>query len=1030
MKFIKQESSEEKKGLPGGRNETLTSINKTTSVESTSDDYEEVELTDEEIDFYKSQGFFVEEIEPTIEKEFDLQLPHKEHKDHKGIEAHGDVHINPEHIMGHASIGTDKVNIDFLGSTPTSAQERKYHLGNIASNLNYKVNDNLSLSGGLNLEPHKKPQVNVGLKYKFNEGGEFDKEEYGWQYKKEGDKYLTRKSGDTDWITATGDPLNHIKSKVYGEIVQNFDPSVVQSSSKSQKTKVKSKEIQDIQNELLDNDYYLGGYGADGIDGEFTQDALAAYQSGISSEDYNKQFGNTKLPNSNITVPNTIINNTNGIKNPVAPTLSETAQQSLNQNIEADLEQDSDVDPLVTSKTSKKEEEKGVRVFSEEGDYFELSSVPDLDDRIYQHADDFIIEDFDNSRKYYGGTEFSNPEQKKIHKQFKYIDRKTGGSCLAGALNCNSDFVSVRAGAPSIRQLMEDHDNWVRADLSKYSVKSGDLLDSENSYEHTKGYDSWEIGDALVGEGLAKDLWVVSDEEAKNVNKHIPDSFRKLIDEGRIPVGTMLFQGTSLHDGYTGYTSKKDGNRARHSMTVVGFDKDGTPLVYETGNLMRIDDTKYGGHNFVMNRMIVPNGYENYTFENLKKGKAERYKQLGYDANPEEIKYTDNKEYKPYVNGMKKAMHNVEYKVANDYDIDKSVMDKISNRVIGHAAQESNFNNQGEDTKPFFSTNPSHLFMGSGMKIATEGYLQDLGKGALKLGYDLFNIEEEGGVYDYQVQMQALKNLKNKNINPYAIGKTKKADGTSRTLLDEEFNKLRESGDYPKPDKDYGNYTSSTGPLQIKKVPSYVTETFGISKGDLYGSNIDDNKELGNSSIAALVLLTENYKKYKAKYQNKYNLTDDDLIDIASIAYNSASKPNNDKFIETYIKNKELADGYLSKVRRFEAAYTNTEDLYNKGFTEKINLAQTKPVQESPTEQYVMMQEPKINMFRSDGTIDTSGLGSIFTEVNNKPNPSTNEQRFPYVASLEKGGEFVDMELTEDEIKAYIAKGYRIEELE
>ncbi len=30
MKFIKQESSEEKKGLPGGRNETLPSINKTT----------------------------------------------------------------------------------------------------------------------------------------------------------------------------------------------------------------------------------------------------------------------------------------------------------------------------------------------------------------------------------------------------------------------------------------------------------------------------------------------------------------------------------------------------------------------------------------------------------------------------------------------------------------------------------------------------------------------------------------------------------------------------------------------------------------------------------------------------------------------------------------------------------------------------------------------------------------------------------------------------------------------------------------
>jgi len=41
--------------------------------------------------------------------------------------------------------------------------------------------------------------------------------EYGWDYKKDGDNYLTRRTGNEDWITARGNALDAIKSKIFNE---------------------------------------------------------------------------------------------------------------------------------------------------------------------------------------------------------------------------------------------------------------------------------------------------------------------------------------------------------------------------------------------------------------------------------------------------------------------------------------------------------------------------------------------------------------------------------------------------------------------------------------------------------------------------------------------------------------------------------------------------------------------------------------------------------------------------------------------
>tara|TARA_R110002020_G_scaffold23658_1_gene78602 strand:- start:2297 stop:5494 length:3198 start_codon:yes stop_codon:yes gene_type:complete len=65
-----------------------------------------------------------------------------------------------------------------------------------------------------------KPTKKCGGKVPHYEyGGEHNEihEQGGYEYKKEGEAYLTRKKGSTNWVTASGDALDHIKYKIYNE---------------------------------------------------------------------------------------------------------------------------------------------------------------------------------------------------------------------------------------------------------------------------------------------------------------------------------------------------------------------------------------------------------------------------------------------------------------------------------------------------------------------------------------------------------------------------------------------------------------------------------------------------------------------------------------------------------------------------------------------------------------------------------------------------------------------------------------------
>jgi len=142
---------------------------------------------------------------------------------------------------------------------------------------------------------------------KYNQGGEVITE-HGWDYKREGDNYLTKRVDDEEWITAKGTPLQHIKAKVYkeDEAIQQIareEPQQAQSPSQTTSpsptstvkpskgtfsyTPGKGGWEQTMQEFLVSKGENLGtsGVGGRGIDGEWGPRSQAALERWQKKED-------------------------------------------------------------------------------------------------------------------------------------------------------------------------------------------------------------------------------------------------------------------------------------------------------------------------------------------------------------------------------------------------------------------------------------------------------------------------------------------------------------------------------------------------------------------------------------------------------------------------------------------------------------------------------------------------------------------------------------------------------------------------
>ena len=142
---------------------------------------------------------------------------------------------------------------------------------------------------------------------KLQDGGDIISQQ-GWDYMKEGDKYLTRKAGAQDWIEAQGKPLQAIKQNIFQEVSTPapIAPVVGQPTKPTTQPTSGDPKVLDIQTKLKEAGYDLGNYGpnkdgVDGVMGNRTKLAYDAYKANIPPKDVKVPKTTTK-PTLNYTV--------------------------------------------------------------------------------------------------------------------------------------------------------------------------------------------------------------------------------------------------------------------------------------------------------------------------------------------------------------------------------------------------------------------------------------------------------------------------------------------------------------------------------------------------------------------------------------------------------------------------------------------------------------------------------------------------------------------------------------------------------
>jgi len=458
-----------------------------------------------------------------------------------------------------------------------------------------------------------------------------------------------------------------------------------------------------------------------------------------------------------------------------------------------------------------------------------------------------------------------------VEKQFSEIGRKTEG-CLAGAMTCSQEFIQENSGLPGLRTILAN----AKSDPKKYRIESSGQFDSD--FVENTSIDAWEVHDYFIGEGLGESLFERTGDTTYSDDSILPDGF----DYKNIPLGSIIGQGNSAGV----YTREEDGEKSRHALVVSGFDeKDGMPMVYDSGYLRRLDDTRVLGKSHKINRITTPNEYKGLTMKKMKSLMDKEKKSLNItDSKP--VKYKEKGEH---FRSIETGVNAVKDKIAFNYKISGETINKIAEYLPGIANQETKINNNEGNSKSILIDNYiGNTFVKPGVK------------NAITLWNKITNTTKDEGDYkqDFELEIEAFKKF----------GKDKKKRDAYITKGQESREDIKQGGSFD------NNTNSSVGPFANKDVTEYSKKKLGLDKSDLYGILNSNDEELENGSKVALSYLAENYNKYKEKYKD-LKLTDEQLIDIAVVSYNNKGKAESKDFIKYYIQDRVLTDDYLDKVK-------------------------------------------------------------------------------------------------------------------
>lgn len=476
-----------------------------------------------------------------------------------------------------------------------------------------------------------------------------------------------------------------------------------------------------------------------------------------------------------------------------------------------------------------------------------------------------------------------NAAYQRLEQQAMHNLHMSGGNCLGSTLNWNTGKMPL-LGAVPFRETTQNF--WLPGyKLGAYQMKEKNS--DTGKYELGTAPSSWNFARVYADAGYGR--------------------LTKYHKGVHYPIGTIFNIGHA--DSYidTDYNVDEYGNPyPSHSYMLTGYDVDKnnnyTPIYYDYGNIGYGDHVLYSHANPTY--AFIPYGYEHLTPENI----MPKYLKWKKEA---------HKTPTPKVKGQEKVndtyLSNIpqrEYRLLNEYYGFGNAAN-ILKRILAIGAQESRLGYDLVD-----ANDDKTKTLGRQFKYNAPGIVKSAGKMA-EAGWSSVSPAKYDTKAGYEHEIEIYNRLLNSGV---LQGKSIEQ---IRKLVANQYNKEAKAfGDnYGKRRPTYEVFNNSSGPFQIKNAPDTM-ENFR----DIYGKPIkkgssDDIYPGKNKTLQAYNRFLNLMQSIKRRYPR---LTDEQLIDAATISWNAPSKLNNKDFIDIYITNQILTDNYLEKVKNYQnTLYTN-----------------------------------------------------------------------------------------------------------
>lgn len=475
------------------------------------------------------------------------------------------------------------------------------------------------------------------------------------------------------------------------------------------------------------------------------------------------------------------------------------------------------------------------------------------------------------------GDQIANKEFKNV--EDKYLTEAAAAqNCLKMTANWDANQVAPRLGVTPFRSL-----------YSNYSPTRWQVPSTEDG-KGPASIDSWEVAKYLEDSG--KGTLVI-----------LPQDGTK-IDYTKFPIGTFYFNGNNNRNKYLVNQTYKDEHGKvppSHTYMQTGFAVDSDnyiePVVADYGNITNNPDSHI--YNKTPIYAFIPDDRKEFTADKVLKPYL-RYKNGMETASLDGMFPTNISE------AQSKALLEEGYpdaktiqKIASYYDVPK---EELFKRLMAIGMQESDLGNS-----TWYSFKEAHPNLVTAVKKASNITGVYPNSKSLEFWKEYDNTpgwKHEVDIYNQLQTEGKLEGLSNEQI---------------RELINQRYNE--EANKYP-----FTHYGVTKGKQSLinsrgifqRKFDPYIDENYDKLKVGNGG------EEIGRS-FNKLALL---YNKFKMQYPE---LTQEQLVDLATIAWNSGGKANNPDYVELAVRQGILQDSYLNKIKQHQS------QIYKKGGGIHIN---------------------------------------------------------------------------------------------